>query len=126
MRETQPSESRGPPPAPSWDWQDYTDAVLEQRLPQLWRRYGHFKQAADEAHRPDDASPAGGEDFPGATLIEGLGAVRRDTAIEHRTYGAGRVLDVSAVPGGALLHVRFGDRDRWMLVDAASGLWRLP
>lgn len=126
MRESRAAEVRAPPAGPSWDWQDYTDAVLAQRLPELWRRYGRFKQAADAADVGNDASPKDCDDFPNATLVEGLGAVRRDVAIEHRTYGAGIVLEVTPMPAGALVHIRFGDRERWMLVDASSGLWRLP
>lgn len=31
-----------------FDWQVYTDAVLAQRLPKLWSKYGRFKQAFDQ------------------------------------------------------------------------------
>jgi hypothetical protein len=27
----------------SWDWQDYTDEVLAEKLPKLWSKYGKYK-----------------------------------------------------------------------------------
>jgi hypothetical protein len=32
---------------PGWNWEDYTDEVMAQRLPRLWERYGAQLQAWD-------------------------------------------------------------------------------
>jgi hypothetical protein len=33
--------------SPGWDYRDYTDAVMAQRLPRLWQKYGAEMQAWD-------------------------------------------------------------------------------
>jgi hypothetical protein len=120
MRDNLPDTDAPEPSPPPYDWQTYTDAVLEQRLPALWMRYGRFKQEA-EAQQTD--SPA----FAGAVVITGLGRIQVGSTLIHRSFGAGRIRLLSPLPGDiAMATIAFDDAERPMLLGHDPDLWRLP
>ena len=117
---------KGFPEPPSWNWQDYSDAVLAQRLPRLWALFGKDKQASDQAAQEAIDT----YQSPESMQVEGLGKVAVGDLLIHKTYGPARVKALF-VDGGPYVKARmvFDDTERSMVLTtmAETGpLWTRP
>ena len=117
-----PAERKGFPER-TWNWQDYTDAVLEQRLPRLWARFGEDKQASDRAVQEAIDSYEG----PESLEVKGLGKVSLGDTLIHKDFGPGRIKALFANDGVHIAAmVVFADHQSYMLltsIDPDNPLW---
>lgn len=113
-------------PKTTWNWQDYSDLVLEQRLPRLWARFGKDKQDSDLAVQAAiDAYQS-----PESLSVAGLGTVSLGNVLVHKRYGPARVKTLFTEDG---LHVNaimvFDDQERTMRLgptEPGNALWSRP
>jgi hypothetical protein len=113
-------------PEPTWNWQDYSDLVLEQRLPRLWARFGKDKQDSDLAVQAAFDAYQSPESLP----VAGLGTVSLGDVLIHKNYGPARVKTLFANDG---VHINatmvFEDRERNMRLGPTehdNPLWSRP
>ena len=113
-------------PKTTWNWQDYSDLVLEQRLPRLWARFGKDKQDSDLAVQAAIDAYQSPESLP----VSGLGTVSLGDVLVHKRYGPARVKTLFTEDG---LHVNaimvFDDQERTMRLgppEPGHALWSRP
>ena len=113
-------------PEPTWNWQDYSDLVLEQRLPRLWARFGKDKQDSDLAVQAAIDAYQSPESLP----VASLGTVSLGDVLVHKRYGPARVKTLFTEDG---LHVNaimvFDDQERTMQLgptEPGNALWSRP
>lgn len=82
-------------PEPTWNWQDYSDLVLEKRLPRLWARFGKDKQDSDLAVQAAIDAYQSPESLP----VSGLGTVSLGDVLIHKRYGPAHVKALFANDG---------------------------
>lgn len=109
-----PSAQQNGIPEPIWNWQDYSDLVLEQRLPRLWARFGKDKQDSDQAVQAVQAA-IDAYQSPESLPVSGLGTVSLRDILIHKRYGPARVKALFANDG---VHINatmvFEDRESHM------------
>lgn len=121
-----PTRSSTGMPEPTWNWQDYSDLVLEQRLPRLWAIFGKDKQDSDLAVQAAiDAYQS-----PASLPVAGLGTVSLGDVLVHKRYGPARVKTLFTEDG---LHINaimvFDDQERTMWLgptEPGNALWSRP
>lgn len=110
------------PVVEKFEWQAYTDEVLAQRLPRLWKKYGTYKNAAAahfaEIRKRNEVKE--GEQVS----IKGLGLLRVGGSIRHKNYGIGRIKSMTKCIGSAVVaQVVFSDGEHPMYITGDSDLW---
>lgn len=108
----------------SFDWQEYTDEVLSKRLPNLWKKYGEFKKAADVAEQRRLEQQQ--RDAVITAYVDGLGTLNVGGQIEHRKFGMGTIKFIDASGMYVTARIVFGNDERNMAMLPDSELWRLP
>ncbi len=110
---------KGFPEQPSWNWQDYSDAVLAQRLPRLWARFGKEKQASDRAVQ----EAINAYQSPKYAQVEGLGKVSLGDTLIHKKYGPARVKTLFANDGPNIKAIMtFEDTERSMVLTPLADI----
>ena len=116
-------QSKGPV-VEEFEWQTYTDEVLAQRLPRLWKKYGSYKKAA-AAHFSEMRKRYEVKEDEQVS-IKGLGVLRIGGSIRHRNYGVGRIKSMMKCIGSAVAaQVVFSDGEHPMYISGDSDLWSL-
>ncbi|MEJ5151973.1 DUF4240 domain-containing protein [Comamonas sp. MYb396] len=114
-------------PKTTWNWQDYSDLVLEQRLPRLWARFGKDKQDSDLAVQAAIDAYQSPESLP----VADLGTVSLGDVLIHKNYGPARVKTLFANDGQHVTAIMvFEDRESNMslvtLDPNSPALWSKP
>ena len=114
-----PAPERKGFPESTWNWQDYTDTVLAQRLPRLWAKFGKDKQASDRAVQEAlDAYQS-----PESLDIPGLGKVSVGDILIHSKYGPARVKTLIANEGPNIkARMVFDDLERTMALTPMADI----
>ncbi|MBB6579691.1 hypothetical protein HNP33_003807 [Comamonas odontotermitis] len=100
-----------------WDWQDYSDLVLEQRLPRLWAKFGQDKQESDLAVQ----KAIDNYQSPESLQVTGLGTVSLGDLLIHKSYGPARVKTLFANDGVHITAIMvFEDRESSMLLTPTA------
>jgi hypothetical protein len=107
----------------AFDWQDYTNEVLAEKLPKLWEKYGRFKRRSDEKFSQRVSQP--NPNAVSNTHVAGLGVISVGDRLLHRKYGVGTIKSLTRYPNIVLAVVAFSDYEGPIIIDGHSGLWNL-
>jgi hypothetical protein len=93
-----------------FDWQDYTNALLKKRLPNLWKKFGHYV-------RTESLPSKAAADQMSSVEVAGIGKITVGMSIRHKTFGVGVVehIDGKGIPAAV---IRFPDGARPVMLSA--------
>lgn len=122
IHDAMPPRPDGVAPSDSkFEWSDYTNEVMAQRLPKLWAKYGEAKMRSD---RESEAHVAANEARmrTAEVAVPGLGIVKAGRVLHHGSDGPGTVLGVEAIGGMVMVRIQFGDEVQHMVLSREGKL----